>query len=147
LLSAWIRGEEPATVPRLAWRTTAGISEGPDGPVLAELDRIPSPFALGLVDTSRGFVYLETSRGCPYDCAFCMSALDTSVRSFSMARIKGDLDLLMAAEVPRIKLVDRTFNYDAPRAREIFRHILEHNRCSHFHFEIGARLLDEATLE
>ncbi|ALC17442.1 radical SAM protein [Desulfuromonas soudanensis] len=147
LLGAWLRGEEPAAVPRLAWRTAAGISEGPEGPLLTELDRIPSPFALGLVDTSRGFVYLETARGCPYDCAFCMSALDTSVRSFSMARIKDDLDLLMAAEVPRIKLVDRTFNYDARRAREIFRHILLHNRSSHFHFEIGAHLLDEATLE
>jgi anaerobic magnesium-protoporphyrin IX monomethyl ester cyclase len=53
----------------------------------------------------------------------------------------------MERGVPNIKLVDRTFNYDATRAREIFAFILKHNRGSHFHFEIGAHLLDEATLK
>lgn len=147
LLSAWARDAEPHGVPRLAWRSGEEVVEGPGGPPLAELDAIPSPFALGLVDTSRGLVYLETSRGCPYRCAFCMSSLDETVRSFSMERIESDLRRLMEARVPKVKLVDRTFNYDAGRAREIFSFILAHNRGSHFHFEIGAHLLDAATLE
>lgn len=146
LLTAWRQNIEPCGVPRLAWRSAAGVKQGPDGPPLDNLDTIPSPFAAGLVDVSRGLVYYETSRGCPYACTFCMSSLDEGVRSFSMERIRADLDWLMAQEVPTIKLVDRTFNYDARRAREIFQHILQHNRSSRFHFEIGAHLLDEATL-
>jgi len=147
LLEAWARDEEPHGIPRMAWRDGPTIHEGPDGPVLGNLDDIPSPFAAGLVDLSRGFTYLETSRGCPFRCSFCLSARDSRVRSFSMERIHSDLRLLMDGEVPKVKLVDRTFNYHPERAREIFAFILEHNRTSHFHFEIGAHLLDEATLE
>jgi anaerobic magnesium-protoporphyrin IX monomethyl ester cyclase len=147
LLNAWQQGLTPADVPRLTWRDDDGIHENPDGPLLKTLDEIPSPLQLGLVDLSRGFVYLETSRGCPYRCAFCMSALDQTVRSYSMARIKQDLSLLMEKRVAKVKLVDRTFNYDPQRARQIFAFILQHNRGSHFHFEIGGHLLDEKTLE
>jgi anaerobic magnesium-protoporphyrin IX monomethyl ester cyclase len=76
-----------------------------------------------------------------------MSALDDQVRSFSPARIEQDLLWLMQQRIPRIKLVDRTFNYDAVRARRIWSFILEHNQGSHFHFEVGAHLLDETSLK
>lgn len=146
LLDAWQRGARPDDIPRLSWRDGDRIHSLPDGPLLSDLDTIPSPFPLGLVDLSRGLVYLETSRGCPYRCSFCMSALDSRVRSYSMARIREDLGWLMEREASCVKLVDRTFNYDPARAREIFRFILDRNRASRFHFEIGAHLLDDATL-
>lgn len=146
LLDAWQSCRTPEAVPQLSWRNGSMVQTGPDGPQLDNLDAIPSPFSLDLVDLSRGLVYLETSRGCPYSCAFCMSALDTKVRSYSMPRIRADLLWLMEREVPCIKLVDRTFNYDAARSRDIFRFILDNNRSSTFHFEIGAHLLDDATL-
>ncbi|MFO7831355.1 MAG: DUF4080 domain-containing protein [Desulfuromonadaceae bacterium] len=147
LLQAW-NAAKPVSEPRgLSIRCADGIVSNPEALLLEDLDQLPSPYALGLIECERGFVYYETSRGCPYSCAFCMSALDTRVRSFSMPRIKADLLLLMEQEVPKIKLVDRTFNYNPRRAREIFAFILEHNRCSHFHFEIGAHLLNAATLE
>lgn len=147
LLSAWNQGQNPEEVPRLLWRQGQTLREGPDAPPLAELDQIPSPFALGLVALDRGLVYYETSRGCPYSCAFCMSALDSRVRSFSQGRIEADLRLLLAARVPIIKLVDRTFNYDPARARGIFGFLLQQEGESRVHFEIGAHLLDPATLE
>ncbi|APG29114.1 B12-binding domain-containing radical SAM protein [Syntrophotalea acetylenivorans] len=147
LLEAWQQGLAPTQVPRLTWRDGDRICENPDGPLLTDLDAIPSPLQLGLMDLGRGFVYLETSRGCPYRCAFCMSALDQRVRSYSMARIEQDLKLLMDRRVAKVKLVDRTFNYDPKRARRIFAFILQHNHSSHFHFEIGGHLLDEKTLE
>lgn len=147
LLHAW---NADKTVPQsqgLSLRGTAEITSNPEALLLEDLDQLPSPFALGLIECERGFVYYETSRGCPYSCAFCMSALDTRVRSFSMNRIKEDLLLLMEQKVPKIKLVDRTFNYNPQRAREIFTFILAHNQCSHFHFEIGGHLLDAPTLK
>ncbi|HEX9078801.1 MAG TPA: DUF4080 domain-containing protein, partial [Desulfuromonadaceae bacterium] len=91
-------------------------------------------------------VYYETSRGCPFSCAFCLSSVEGAVRSFSPERIESDLLFLMRHGVGQIKLVDRTFNYDARRAGRIWEFILEHNRGSHFHFEIAADLLTEENL-
>ena len=147
LLQAWSSAAPSHPIPGVTWRTPHGPEGNPEAHLLANLDEIPSPFATGLMDCDKGFVYYETSRGCPYSCAFCMSALDTRVRSFSMERIEHDLLWLMQHEIPKIKLVDRTFNYNPERARTIFAFILEHNRSSHFHFEIGAHLLDQATLQ
>ncbi|MDY0211834.1 MAG: radical SAM protein [Desulfuromonadaceae bacterium] len=146
LLRAWQADTRPIDLRGLSLRTPDGIIAEPQALLLEHLDELPSPYALELMDCAKGFVYYESSRGCPYSCAFCMSALDTKVRSFSMQRIKQDLLMLMQQKVPKIKLVDRTFNYDPQRARAIFAFILEHNRSSHFHFEIGAHLLDAPTL-
>jgi len=144
LLSAWFQDKDPLPLPGLRMPHQPYSS---DLSLLPDLDAIPSPFAAGLVDLGRGLVYYESSRGCPYTCSFCMSALDDRVTSFSLPRIKADLKLLMEQRVAKIKFVDRTFNYDNRRSREIFSYILEHNQCSHFHFEIGAHLLDEETLK
>lgn len=114
--------------------------------LLAELDRIPSPFAAGLVDVSKPLVYLETSRGCPFSCAFCLSSVESGVRSFTMERIKSDLSILMKQRAGTIKLVDRTFNYDPERANNIWRFILANNQGSRFHFEIAADLLTDDNL-
>jgi anaerobic magnesium-protoporphyrin IX monomethyl ester cyclase len=146
LLSGWASGNGPETVPRLSLRHDGTLDEGPDGPPLPVLDDIPSPFQAGLVDLTRGLVYYETSRGCPFRCSFCLSARDDKVRTFSLERVFADLRWLIDREAPRIKLVDRTFNADPARAREIFRFILAHNRTSSFHFEIAAHLLDGETL-
>jgi anaerobic magnesium-protoporphyrin IX monomethyl ester cyclase len=146
LLAAWATGTEPGGIPRLALRRGELVDDDPDGPPLADLDTLPSPFQAGLVDVHRGLVYFETSRGCPFRCSFCLSARDDKVRTFSLERIFADLTFLIDREVAQVKLVDRTFNSDPARAREIFRFILERNRTSHFHFEIAAHLLDEETL-
>lgn len=144
LLRSWNAGLSPTAVAGLQMPGQNAAQAGRSQ--LENLDEIPSPFAAGLVDLRRGYVYYESSRGCPYTCSFCMSALDARVRSFSMPRIKADLALLMEAEVAQIKLVDRTFNYHAARSREIISFILAHNRRSHFHFEMGGDLFDEETL-
>lgn len=145
LLSAWQRGEEPDAC---AGMQLPGQSFAEVGCSLLEpLDLLPSPFAAGLVDLSRGYVYYESSRGCPYSCVFCMSALDERVRSFSLERISADLGLLMEREVAQVKFVDRTFNYDSRRCRRIIEYILQHNRSTRFHFEIGADLLDDELLD
>lgn len=147
--------EQPATKHELAslaeiqgltCRTGEDIIAAPDRPPLASLDVTPSPFAAGLVDLEKPLVYYETSRGCPFSCAFCMSSLEQGVRSFSMGRIKNDLTLLMAKGVRTVKLVDRTFNYDAVRANAIWEFILAENRVSRFHFEIAADLLTDENI-
>jgi anaerobic magnesium-protoporphyrin IX monomethyl ester cyclase len=130
----------------ITYREGEEVVANPERDAIAELDRLPSPFAAGLVDLTKPLVYYETSRGCPFSCAFCMSSIDSGVRSFPMDRIRRDLLLLMEAGVQTVKLVDRTFNFDAARANEIWHFILEHNRTSKFHFEIAAELLTDDNL-
>ncbi|HJV64933.1 MAG TPA: DUF4080 domain-containing protein [Geomonas sp.] len=161
-LDAIVRGEGEATchelllalrdqlpldeIAALTFREGKDVIANPDRPPLSRLDAIPSPFAAGLADLGKPLVYYETSRGCPFSCAFCLSSVESGVRSFSMERIRQDLGLLMEREVRTVKLVDRTYNFDAKRANEIWRFILENNRSSKFHFEIAADLLTEENL-
>jgi anaerobic magnesium-protoporphyrin IX monomethyl ester cyclase len=136
-----------AEIGNLYYRDGDDITSGPLSKHFMDLDSIPSPFEAGLVDLKKPLVYYETSRGCPFSCAFCLSSAEGHVRSFGMERIKSDLGLLMRHNIANIKLVDRTFNFDAQRANDIWEFILEHNRGSHFHFEISADLLTEDNLK
>ena len=146
LLLAVSRGLPLDDIAGITYRDREEIVANPEREAIAELDLIPSPFAAGLVDLTKPLVYYETSRGCPFSCAFCMSSIDNGVRSFSMDRIRRDLLLLMEIGVQTVKLADRTFNFDAKRANEIWRFILERNRSSKFHFEIAAELLTDDNL-
>lgn len=140
LLQAVAAGLPPEGIAGITYREGGEIVATPERGA-ADLDAIPSPFEAGLVDLAKPLVYYETSRGCPFSCAFCMSSIGNGVRTFSMERIKRDLGLLMERGVRTVKLADRTFNYDAKRAAEIWHFILERNRGSKFHFEIAAKLL------
>lgn len=131
----------------ITFRTNGEIVANPERAPVADLDTLPSPFAAGLVDLAKPLVYYETSRGCPFSCAFCMSSLEKGVRSYSPPRIEADLDILLAARVRTVKLVDRTFNYDAGRANRIWEYILNHDRESAFHFEIAADLLTDENIQ
>lgn len=139
-------GHNLSEICNLFFRDGEEIVCGPHTNHQIDVDTIPSPFETGLVDLTKPLIYYETSRGCPFSCAFCLSSMEGSVRSFVLERIKQDLLFLMSHNVSQIKLVDRTFNYDAKRAGLIWEFILEHNSCSHFHFEIAADLLTNENL-
>jgi anaerobic magnesium-protoporphyrin IX monomethyl ester cyclase len=127
----------------IVFRAGEEIIATPERAPIADLDTIPSPFSAGLVELNKPLVYYESSRGCPFFCAFCMSSLERGVRSFSMERIRKDLGFLLAQGTQTVKFVDRTFNYDTVRADAIWEFILAENRASRFHFEIAADLLTE----
>ena len=131
----------------LVLRSGGEIIATGERPPIADLDTIPSPFKGGLADLEKPLLYYESCRGCPFSCAFCMSSLERGVRSFSMGRIREDLEILMAQGARTIKFVDRTFNYDAARANGIWEFILAENRSGRFHFEIAADLLTEENFQ
>ena len=115
--------------------------------VVCDTDKIPR-IAEEIVRGYDGkIVYLETVRGCPYNCSYCLSSTIKGIRPFDMQRVKEELLILIKAEVKLVKFVDRTFNYDKKRALEIWKFILENNISSAFHFEISAHLIDEELLE
>jgi len=85
--------------------------------------------------------YIETSRGCPYKCEFCLASLDNRVRYLPMDYIKSNLLYLMQ-HGKVIKFLDRTFNVKKDFTLEIFRFILDHARPENvFQFEITADIL------
>lgn len=96
--------------------------------------------------------YIESSRGCPFSCAFCLSGRCGKVRNLPLSRVKEEMLLLTSKGAKTVKFVDRTFNCNAKRAYEILSFIHEEygkripsGVC--FHFEIAADILTEELFE
>ncbi len=100
------------------------------------------PYAFDSPDDLKNRVlYLETSRGCPYKCEFCLASLDNKVRYLPNDNIKATLLYLM--EHGRVvKFLDRTFNMKRDFTIDIFQFILDNHRPQNvFQFEITADIL------
>ena len=149
LLSALHRKTDIADIPGISYRQGKGMVVGTSY-VTNELP--PSPYVPEYFEALGGRIaYLETSRGCPFSCAFCLSGRCGSVRYYPGERAEQELLLLANSGAKTIKLVDRTFNANRERALGLLRFILAHygeeiptDVC--FHFEIGGDLLDEETI-
>ena len=112
-----------------------------------------SPYTEAYFEALNGRIaYFESSRGCPYSCAYCLSGRCEGMRFFDMEYVRENLLKLAASGTKTIKFVDRTFNADRRRAREIFSLILKQRGVSFpedvcFHFELSGDLLDDATFD
>ena len=108
-------------------------------------------FGGGIEAFKNRIVYYETSRGCPYSCAYCLSGGDCApVRFLPEETVFKHIDFFCRSKVPLVKFVDRTFNCNPARAKAIIRKIseLDTEECmSCFHFEVGADLFDDEFLE
>ncbi|MDD2474579.1 MAG: DUF4080 domain-containing protein [Dysgonamonadaceae bacterium] len=82
--------------------------------------------------------YIETSRGCPYKCEYCLASLDNNVRNLPVDTVKSNLLYLM--EHGRIiKFLDRTFNLKKDFTIDLFQFILDNHQPDNvFQFEITA---------
>lgn len=103
-------------------------------------------------------VYYESSRGCPFSCSYCLSSNHydgRKIRAKSAQVAIKELTALGDTKAKAIKLVDRTFNFDVKRAKEIFKALVEYSadRTQNgvysgpvYHFEICADLIDDETV-
>lgn len=115
--------------------------------LINNLDEVPFPYE-NLDGLEFRKLYYESSRGCPFNCQYCLSSTTGHVRFFSLERVKKDLMFFIDRDVEQVKFVDRTFNADPRRALEIIKFIVENdNKITNFHFEIVASLLDEETID
>jgi radical SAM superfamily enzyme YgiQ (UPF0313 family) len=90
------------------------------------------------------YLYYESSRGCPFSCSYCLSSRsDHGLRFKPASLVRAELDEIVATRPMLVKFVDRTFNADKSRAREIWSHLIKcHGRSgSRFHFEVHPALL------
>ena len=108
---------------------------------LLELDEL-NPYKFEPVeDIKTKVAYLETSRGCPYKCEFCLASLDNKVRYLPTPSIKENLLYLMQ-HGKVIKFLDRTFNVKKDFTLEIFQFILDNHLPGNvFQFEITADIV------
>ena len=117
-------------------------------PLIENLDIIPFPYDDEELEDIHKIVYYESSRGCPFNCSYCMSSIDKSVRYFSLERTKKDLKKFIDIGTRLVKFVDRTFNLNKDRYMEIWKFLLENYRENiTFHFEINANIFDDEVLE
>ena len=108
----------------------------PGAPV--ELERIALPYDFYTdEDIAHRLVYVESSRGCPNRCEYCISSHDMPLRFFPMDRILAAFEELLARGVRSFKFVDRTFNLRMDRCLPIMQFFLDRLRPGLFlHFEM-----------
>jgi len=117
-----IQGEGDLAFAQLARQVLDGAAPPPGvtPPTLPELSRVTLPYPdYDAEDVANRVVYVEASRGCPFRCEFCLSALDKKVRAFPLPELIEGLSALFARGVRHFKFVDRTFNLDVDRATTI----------------------------
>ena len=159
-----LSGEGEETYPQLVGviskngdlSSVAGLSFRYNGEIISipekEYSGTPvSPYTDEYFNNLNGKItYIETSRGCPYRCAFCLSGNTSPLRFFDLDKVKEDIIKVSNSGTQTVKFIDRTFNANAKRANEIIEFILENrgskipkNVC--FHFEIAGDILKEET--
>lgn len=119
-------------------------------PPKIDLRELPSIFRFeeDLAEIPKRIAYVETSRGCPFNCQFCLSSIEVGVRYFNREKIKDDIRYLMENGVRTIKFVDRTFNISRSYAMEIFQFLIdEHQPGVVFQFEITADIMRPEVIE
>ncbi len=140
-------GTSPAeNLPGAIFRKEGKVCYSSAGLSVPEIENMPFLYD-GTEDFANRIVYYESSRGCPFRCTYCLSSAAVSVRFRKLETVLKELQFFLDRNVSLVKFVDRTFNADAARARDIWAYIRDHdNHTTCFHFEIGADLLREEDL-
>jgi radical SAM superfamily enzyme YgiQ (UPF0313 family) len=105
---------------------------------LPDLKNIALPYDLYTdSDIAHRVIYVEASRGCPFECEFCLSSLDIPVRNFPLETFLAAMQKLLDRGARQFKFVDRTFNLNLATARSILEFFLARLRPGLFlHFEM-----------
>ncbi|WP_174733921.1 B12-binding domain-containing radical SAM protein [Mesobacillus harenae] len=141
--------QDYSMVPGIVYRTDGNIKLNPQQNKV-DLKELPSPYryAEDIPHLSKRVTYIETSRGCPFSCQFCLSSIEVGVRYFDREKIKDDIRYLMKNGAKTIKFVDRTFNISRSYAMEMFQFLIdEHKPGTVFQFEITADIMRPEVIE
>lgn len=107
------------------------------GEVLS-LDRLASPYPFySDSDIRNRIIYVEASRGCPFKCEFCLSALDTTAKPFALEKFLAEMEALYRRGARHFKFIDRTFNLKIATSVAILEFFLERMADGlYLHFEV-----------
>lgn len=138
--AALLRGE--TEIPGLVRRGAPVSKAAP-----MDLAQLPFPYTSEELAEKEAIFYYESSRGCPYRCAYCLSAAETGVRYKPLDMVEQDFKTFVDHDVRLVKLVDRTFNCDDVRAQKILDMIARLGGRTEFHFEVSAEILSQAFMD
>ncbi len=90
------------------------------------LDALAMPYAeYSATDIGERLLYVEASRGCPFKCEFCLSALDKTAWAFELDAFMAELQALYERGARHFKFVDRTFNLKIDNSARILQFFLD----------------------
>ena len=98
-------------------------------------------------DVKHRYMYVEASRGCPFECEFCLSAIDEKVRQFDMDTLLEEFELLWQKGARNFKFIDRTFNINIKYANLLMDFFLKKDEQYSLHFEVIPDHFPEALKE
>ncbi len=99
-------------------------------------------------DIKNRVLYVEASRGCPFKCEFCLSALDKTSMPFNIDVFLWEIDRLYQRGARNFKFIDRTFNLKVTSSLKILKFFLERmDETLFLHFEIIPDRLPESLKE
>ena len=124
-------------------------------PVVATVDldyieSLDSPYNLpeDQKTMAQRIIYFESSRGCPFQCQYCLSSLEKGLRFFSEEYLKKQLDIICHSQAKIIKFLDRSFNARVNHALMILGYIFENYReGQQYQFEINADVLQQPIID
>ena len=106
-------------------------------------DQLSAPEESEFFNWNKPFVQLETTRGCFNTCAFCVSGGEKPVRTLSIDTIRQRLETIHRNGIKNVRVLDRTFNFNPRRAKELLNLFLEFHPHIRFHLEIHPALLSD----
>lgn len=115
--------------------------------MVIEFDKLKSPESSSMFNWSKPFVQLETTRGCFNTCAFCVSGGEKPVRTIPVDVIRERIRTIHSHGIRNIRVLDRTFNYNIKRAKELLAIFKEFSPDICFHLEIHPALLADEVKE
>lgn len=139
-------GESIEAIKGITYRTEDDIITNPPREPM-DMGDIPFPYT-DFSEISNKICYYEASRGCPFNCQYCLSSIEKGVRFAPIEKVKRDLKIFIENKVKQVKFVDRTFNANKNFAKEIILFIIANdNNITNFHFEVAAELMNEELIQ
>lgn len=137
------------TVPlHIAYMENGSVKLNGGTTVIEDMKILPFPYPdLEQVLAEHKIVYYECTRGCPFNCSYCLSGISRSVRKRPLELVMADLNRFVAAGADLVKFVDRTYNLDEKYFLPIMKYLAELDTKATFHFEIKADMLSDTVLD
>ncbi len=144
-LQAKIEGKDLSSIKGLYYREEGEIIYKGERPLM-DINNVIFPYVFE-ENIDNKIVYYEASRGCPFNCKYCLSSTLHGVRFLDLERVKKDLKFFIDSKVKLVKFVDRTFNCKHNFAMGIWEFLINQETDTCFHFEISADLLKKDEIE
>lgn len=119
----------------------------PSFALVNNLDKLPLIYKDDSYIEKNKYLYYEASRGCPFNCKFCLSSSTHGVRFKSLEDVKKELDVIRKSDINLVKFIDRSFNFN-PNQMDIIKYIIANDDGKiTYHMELHPSLVKNEFIE